>query len=319
MRKEQIEELKMLDVMKKKENEVALAKILLPLVIIGMIGILFYLRITGYNIYIPDDFIPSVQGWHMSLSGVPDIDRMGNPVIIPESIEKIVSIGQENTDILRALGLNNQMIALCYVYDIDIEFLLTVKPSIIFSPPNAPWLYDAKSEGFQVMQIPRQKTISDIYQDIIILSHITDTWDLGLMLFTEMHSVVNFVQTYTEEWARTNRYTVFFKTAFSPYIQSIGQGTLIHDILSTLNTDNIFLQYTGNIAVTDSQIIYANPDVIFTNVSPACVAEIKVRPGWENIIAVQNNRVYYINTGIPHLSAINVMDVLASMMEIIYF
>jgi iron complex transport system substrate-binding protein len=66
--------------------------------------------------------------------------------------------------------------------------------------------------------------------------------------------------------------------------------------------------------------VAADPDIILTNVDYVenPTEEIKSRAGWENMKAVKNNDVYYIDKSASSLSNHNVVKALKEMAEAVY-
>ena len=86
---------------------------------------------------------------------------------------------------------------------------------------------------------------------------------------------------------------------------SAGNNSFINDVISKAGGINIFQNETEQYPTVSSEtIVYDNPDVILlptdmanTGEAPfyGSVDQVKARPGWSTISAVQNNRVVVVN------------------------
>ena len=73
-------------------------------------------------------------------------------------------------------------------------------------------------------------------------------------------------------------------------------------------------------SVSEETVLASDPDVIITNVDyiENPVEEIKSRPGWENMKAVKNNDVYYVDNYATSHCNHNIITGLEQMAEAIY-
>ena len=69
-------------------------------------------------------------------------------------------------------------------------------------------------------------------------------------------------------------------------------------MVEIVGAENIFKNEDTWISPSEESVINANPDIILTKVDYVenPTEEIKSRGGWQNINAVKNDEVYYIDT-----------------------
>jgi iron complex transport system substrate-binding protein len=91
-------------------------------------------------------------------------------------------------------------------------------------------------------------------------------------------------------------------------------------MIELIGARNIFADQMGWLAVTEEAAISANPDVILTNVNyiEDSIGEIKSRDGWEEVNALKNNAVYYIDNGYSSLPNHNIVKALKEMALAVY-
>ena len=267
------------------------------------------------------------------------VDRAGNEITIPKEINKIISMSPSNTEILVALGFGDKIIAAdTYSKDIpglpeniqyfdmmtpDVEKLVALEPDVIFatgmsmSDGNDPYK-PVKDMGICLAYIPSSDSIEGIYQDILFLAGSLNATDKGMELIASTKTKINEI----EKIASTikEKKTVYFEIAASPNLYSFGKGVFLNEMIELIGAENILANEEKWISVSDEAVIAADPDIILTNVNyiENAVDEIKSRAGWENMTAVKNNDVYYVDNNASSLSNHNIVKALQQMAEAVY-
>lgn len=270
---------------------------------------------------------------------LPSEDRAGNEITIPENVDKIISISPSNTEILVDLGFGDKLVAVDkYSADIegipesipffdimnpDVEQLVALEPDIIYatgmsmSDGNDPFK-PIKDLGIAVAYIPSSDSIEGIYKDIMFIADSLHAGDKG-------QELVDGMKTKIDEFKKIgstieNKKTVYFEIAGAPKLYSFGSGVFLNEMIEIIGAENTLKEQEKWIAVSDEVIVAANPDVILTNVDyiENAVDAIKSRPGWENVTAVKNNDVYFIDRNASSLSNHNIIKALEQMAEVVY-
>ncbi|WP_313165707.1 ABC transporter substrate-binding protein [Sedimentibacter sp.] len=270
---------------------------------------------------------------------LPTTDRAGNEVNIPEEINRIISISPSNTEIIIALGLGDKLVAVdkhssdiegipadIPQFDImnpDVEQLVALSPDIIYATGmsmakgNDPFK-PIKDLGITVVYIPSSSSIEGIYEDILYISETLQVRNKAVDIVNDM---IEKIDEYREFGSKIeNKKTVYFEIAGAPNLYSFGSGVFLNEMIEILGAENILKDQEQWIAVSEEAIVSKNPDVILTNVDYIANAtdEIKIRSGWENITAVKNNDVYYIDKDASSLSNHNIIKALDQMAKAIY-
>ena len=120
--------------------------------------------------------------------------------------------------------------------------------------------------------------------------------------------------------ARQGKKTVLFEISALPYIYSFGTGTFLDEMIVLMGAENVMGDQVSWISVTEESAVAANPDVILTSVNyiEDSVGEILGRSGWENVTAVANNAVYYIDNGASSLPNHHIVDAMLEMALAVY-
>ena len=101
---------------------------------------------------------------------------------------------------------------------------------------------------------------------------------------------------------------------------SFGTGTFLDEMITLIVAKNVLADQQGWVSVTEEDAVAANPDVILTSVNYVddAVGEILSREGWQDVTAVANKDVYYIDNGASSLPNQHVVDALVEMAKAVY-
>lgn len=266
-------------------------------------------------------------------------DRSGGNVTLPKSINKIVSIGPSNTEILIALGLGDKIITTDnYSRRIegleenktqidfknpDEETILNLKPDIIIaSAPNISGDEDPfrriKEARISVVYIPSSESIQGIYDDIAFIAEVTGTEEKGKEIIDNMKNEIDKIKKIGE--TITDRKTVYFEIAAEPNIYTFGKDNFLREMIELIGATNIFVDQGVWMQVTVEEVLKANPDVIMTNVDyiENPIEAIKSREGWDSLKAVASNQVYYIDSISSLHPSQNITKALREMAKAVY-
>jgi iron complex transport system substrate-binding protein len=246
------------------------------------------------------------------------VDREGYAVTLPNEINTIISIGPAVTEILTALGFGNQIIAtdmfsagidglnpdaptVLDMMALDAEYIVSLMPDVVFitgmtrvgadDDPLSP----VSAAGITVVYMPVSSSIADIITDIHFLAAIMESEEAGARIVGDLQTEIDNIRNITAAISEPKK--VYFEIEAAPWMFSFGRGTFLHEMVELAGGVNIFADEEGWIGVSDEMLLEANPDVIFTTTDylDDPIGEIKNRPGFDVITAVQNGDVYQIN------------------------
>ena len=266
-------------------------------------------------------------------------DRAGNPITLPAEIERIISIGPSNTEILAALGFAGSLVAVdtysdnipeidpaLAAFDMmspDIEALLSMSPDVIFVPEismvGGDNPYTAITDaGVCVIYLPSSTSIEEIYEDIRFIAAVMDAGAKGDEIVADMEREIEKVRAVGDTIAEKKK--VYFEISAAPYMYSFGRGTFLNELIELMGAVNILGGLDSWTVVSDEEVLNADPDVILTNVNylEDSVGEIKSRPGWGGVAAVRNDEVYYIDADASGRPSHNVVTALLEMARAVY-
>ena len=224
---------------------------------------------------------------------------------------RIVSLAPSNTEILVGLNLGNNIVGIdqyskginglnenIQVFEIgdpNIEAILKLNPThLILSGYTSELSRYAELEksGVKVVNIDTPISIQEIYDFIKLIGKSFNKDDESDEMIKSLKSDIESI---TKD-NKNDKVSVYFEISKAPYLYSFGRDTYLNEIIELSGGENIFKDLEGWISPNEESIIKKNPQIIFTNVNEeGNIYEIKNRAGWENIDAVKNNRIYYID------------------------
>ena len=244
-------------------------------------------------------------------------DREENPVTPPSKVERIISLGPSNTEILVALGFADQIIATdAYSRDVeglaadiplfnmlvpDGERIIQLEPDVIIvtgmsRASGADPFKTVSDLGICVVIIPTSTSIAGIQEDIRFIAEVVGAVDKGNHIIAEMNKTISTVAAIGQ--TITDKKTVYYEiSAEARRLYSFGSDVYLNEMLEIIGAINILADMKQWVAVSEEAILDRNPDVILAGndalVPPA--RDIMSRPGWNTVTAVQNNDVYEID------------------------
>ena len=264
-------------------------------------------------------------------------DRAGNEIVLPEKIENIACLSPAVTDVILALGLADKIIAFdstskeilqtnnidvsnIAVFDMlnpDSEKMIAMKPDIVFvntfsvfSGKNS--LDSIKASDICIVVIPNSDTIKSIEDDITFLGNVLNKSDVASNIINVMDKNIENIRAIGE--SIQNKKKVYFEIAALPNLYSFGTNVYLDDMINIIGASNIFSDKNSWITTTEENVLFANPDIIFTSVhyidNPT--EEILSRASWQNVNALKNKDVYYITSGsLPTHNIVNALIMMA--------
>lgn len=267
-------------------------------------------------------------------------DREGNEVVVPSKLEKIITTAPSNTEILVGLGVADKLVAVdkysegieglsedipkMDMNNPDAEAIIALEPDLIIASGynkigSAEDPYKAIVEaGIPVVYIPSSDSINGIYKDIEFIASLVNENQKGEEIIADMKEKISKY----EEVAKTikDKKKVYFEIAPSPNLYSFGNKTFLHEMIEVIGAENVFADEESWFAPTEEAVLDANPDVILTKVNYVenPTEEIMARDGWDNITAVKNGDVYYIDSNSAARGNQNIIKALDEMAKAVY-
>lgn len=254
-----------------------------------------------------------------SKNEISDSDK--NNIIQNKKIEKIISLSPGVTDILIDLNMANKIIAadtfskdileknninVSNVFDMlnpDAEKIISLDSDIIFIN-NLTAFYTKNSllslSNHTIITITNSETLKGIEDDIYFLGKVLNADDRAKEVVSNMRTKIKEIKDIGD--TITNKKTVYFEISALPNLYSFGSNVYLDDIINIIGAKNIFSNRNEWINVSEEDVVYLNPDIIFTSVDYVDnpVAEITNRAAWRDINAVKTSKVFFVEgTSLP--------------------
>lgn len=270
---------------------------------------------------------------------VPTEDRAGEPIRLPERVEKIVSMAPSTTRVLTDLGLAGRLVAVdtysaAYQPDLaelpqfdmmnpDAEQLAALTPDVVFitgmslSGGDNPYqsLVDL---GIPVVQIPSSSSLAAIQEDVCFIGDCVGEGEAARALVEDMQAEIDAIAAVGATIA--DRKTVAVEVAALPYLCYAGGGTYLDEMIRLIGAENAYGDDAPWASVSEEAAVAANPDVILTCISylPDPVDEILNREGWGSVTAVADHQVFLLDEETANQPNHRVVKALRQMAEAVY-
>ena len=242
-------------------------------------------------------------------------DAVGEEITLEVKPEKIISMIPSNTEILFALGLDEEIIGVndfeSYPeealgkekiggMEFNVEKILSLDPDIVFAHESVVGMAEAglqqlRDSNILVYVVSDAKDFNETYTTIEQIGRATGKFKEAQTIVEDMKVKVEDIQQKVQK-VETKK-TVFVETADAPEIYTTGNGTFMHEILNMLNATNIMDDQEGWLKIDPEEIVSRNPDVMLITYDymEGIVGKVKQRDGFDTVTAIQNDAVVQVN------------------------
>ena len=273
-------------------------------------------------------------------------DDRGYVTTLTSYPERIISIAPSNTEILFALGLDDKVVGITeycnYPYNFtawfeagnitniggyftpNMEAIVSLEPDLLLAAHGMEDLVDDLREvyGYKVL-ILDPKSLDDVLNDFMLVGRATNSIDEATALVSVCQNKWDAVNTKIAEV--TSKPTVYYETWYDP-IWTIGSETWENGLIEAAGGINIFVNDPlEHFSTNDEAIIQLSPEVILLPFGHGygppfwgSFTQVKERPGWSTVNAVQNDNLYEINADMIARSGPRAFDVLGILAEIFH-
>lgn len=229
--------------------------------------------------------------------------------------ERIISLMPSNTEILYALGMEEEMVGVSTVDDypkevknlekfdamqLNYEALLKAKPTIIFAHESMTSqekvLKRLSDKGITVVTVKDAQNFDEMYTSIDQIGKAIHKEKEANQLEAKIKEDIK--QVIAEYHNKLADKKVLVEVSPAPEIYTGGKGTLFDDMIHQLGSVNVFHDINGWQPVNSEAIIKRNPDVIIATSDlsdEAYKASVEKRGGFSNVNAVKHGAVYTIH------------------------
>lgn len=159
------------------------------------------------------------------------------------------------------------------------------------------------------------KNLDDLFNLIITVGKITDKREEAYNLVSKMKEKRDSI---IEKAEKLKKKKVYLEIWNNPYM-SVGENTYLNKLIEDAGGINIAKKAKGDWPILSQEfIITENPEVIIIAYMGQNIEEVLKRPGWENIDAVKNKRIYYINPDLIYRLGPRIIDGMEELFNLIH-
>ncbi|MGC8943841.1 MAG: helical backbone metal receptor [Caldisericia bacterium] len=259
-------------------------------------------------------------------------DDLGSEITFYEKPKRIISLAPSNTEILFSLGLNKEIIGVTEYCDYpddakkkekiggfsnpNLEKIYTLKPDFVFGIRGNPkdTLINLKKLNINVLAFD-PKNVDELFDLILKIGKLVDKREEANNLVSGMKEKKDLIIKKSESLKKKKVYLEIWN---NPYM-SVGENTYLNNLIEEVGGINIAKKAKGDWPILSQEsIITENPEVIIIAYMGQNIEEILNRPGWENIDAVKNKRIYYINPDLIFRLGPRIIDGMEELFNLIH-
>jgi iron complex transport system substrate-binding protein len=241
-------------------------------------------------------------------------DGLGREVTLFEPAQRIVSLAPSNTEILFAIGAGGNIVGrdefsdypnsakeLLSVGgsfgDYNLEAIVDLQPDLIIAAEiNTPEQVKALEDlGLNVFYLSNPTTLEEMYTNLITVATLTGHVDEANKLVDSLRQRVSNVEQIIT--SAGNQPSVFYELdATDPSAPwTAGRGTFIDSLITKAGGINITSDLEGQyLQISIEELLIRDPEIILLGDSAYGITKESLlgRPGWININAILNERIY---------------------------
>lgn len=226
--------------------------------------------------------------------------------------QRIVSLSPASTEILFAVGAENQIVAVSDFSDyppqaqnlpkvggfdgktLSLEKILSFNPDFVYLT-NV--MHNHLIPHFESLNIDYYlsdaNSFEQVKNEILQIAKITGHTSTGENLVKKIDSAINKINSQNQLLQKP---TVYWEVWNSPFM-SVGNSSFINDLINTAGGINIFQEIAQAYpTVSEETIVAKNPQIIIIpQNSGITVDSVKNRKGWSQIDAVKNDKIFIVD------------------------
>lgn len=246
------------------------------------------------------------------------IDQMGRKVLVPDLPQKIVSLSPSNTEIAFALGLGGRVVGITDHCDYppetekipriggfanpNVEEIIALEPDLVLASS----LHEKEVKKLETLHVPvivlSPHSVEDIFEGLTLVGKATGNTKQAQKTISEIKDAFQRVEKKIAALEESKRVRVYYEVYSEP-LMSAGSSSVIHEIISLAGGKNIFSDVHEKYPkVSPEAVINRDPQVImfphYHGSEKYMSGLFKERPGWNEISAVKNGKIYGVNDSI---------------------
>ncbi len=263
-------------------------------------------------------------------------DETGRKVKIPHFAKRIISLAPSITEILFALGLNEEIVGVTSFCDYpetastkpriggfinpSIEKIVSLKPDLIIATRDGNrWetIHRLSDLGFSVYLI-NPKSFYGVMKAIHHIGVVVGREEESRKIIANMILKKEEIVTHTKSFARPK---VFFQIGYTPII-TVGKGTLADDLIRLAGGNSISRDESVSYPLYSVEtIISKGPEIIIMSSMESkrdYLNLVKKWQNWTSIPAVKKNAIYVVDSNLVDRSTPRIVEGLEALAKMIH-
>jgi len=273
------------------------------------------------------------------------VDDRGYVLNLTSYPNRVVSLAPSNTEILFAIGAGDKVVGVTnycnYPYNFsawieagnltsvgdywtpNIEAIVTLEPDLIFAAFAQEQVVNTlRGMGYKVLVLD-PGNIDDTLKDIVLVGRATNKDVEAGILVNNLRQRIDAVVSKVADATSTPK--VYYEVWYDP-IWSVGSESWENELIEKAGGINIFADQNLDYFMPSAEaFIERNPDIIILPFGHGAEPpfwgsfdQVKARPGWDVVSAVQNDRLYTIDADIIARPGPRIVDALEILAQIIH-
>lgn len=268
-------------------------------------------------------------------------DAIGYEITLEGPAQKIVSIAPSNTEIIFALGAEDQLIGrdLFSNYPAEAEEIFNVggdmgaynleeiarlEPDLILASPLTAEeaIQGMKEITPNVFVLPNPTSLEEMYANLVVVGELTGKKAEAEAMAADLEQRAAAVLEKVKGATETPK--VFYELDATDPAKpwTAGPGTFIDMLIGLAGGENIGAALSGEWAqISQEELIVQNPDVILLGdalYGGITAEQVAARPGWDTIKAVQDGRVLPFNDDLVSRPGPRLVDGLEELAKVLH-
>lgn len=227
---------------------------------------------------------------------------------------KVVSLSTTHTEIIQSLNAQETLVAIDSFSEVDFpvqvidaytvtaEELAPLNPDVVILAFDFNGIVEGlENQELNYVLLPPAKNIEEVYLQIETIGSLVNKESEAFSTIRDMKIEINRIL----DNADFGNTSVYHEIGYSYGIYSVNSNSLIGQIYNSLGVTNIANNTedpfgSGYPSLTEEQIIESNPEYIVIGHSDYLNKDLSTRMGWEDINAIENSNVYFLDENLAN-------------------
>ncbi len=259
-------------------------------------------------------------------------DARGETITFETPPERIISFMPSNTEILFYIGEGDRVVGVDDFSDypsevndlpivgdsfsVDYEKITELEPDVVVTPSfNTQMIDQLENIGHPVVAT-NSNTLEDVYTDMRLLGAMCGIEEEANQMANDLENEMNEITQNTVDLPREDRVDIFYMASVGP-IYTPGNHTFQNSLIQNAGGNNIADQEDGWWMISKETIIDEDPEIIIaTEWLQDQVENLTEDEVWQDVSAVRNDEIYYVNDNIFSRPAPRVVEAQSTLTDI---